>query len=134
MVSVTLEADSVEELLQQAAVLASGVSKVTAPAEEATDAPAKRGRPAKSPEQRATEAAEAQIEKSAAVKTALDAANFAGSGSPFTEVSEIISTLVGKAGKPATVKLLGEFEVKRASELKPEQYGPFLAAAKKLLS
>ena len=136
MVSVTLEAETVTELLQQAAQLAAqlagllsvAASDKTAPA-DANPTPAKRGRPAKSPEQRATEAAEAQIEKSVTVKTALDNAP-----SPFGEVSEIISTLVAKAGKPATVKLLGEFGVKRASELNDAQYGPFLAAAKKLLS
>jgi len=133
MISITIEANTAEEMMTHLQRLSLGAQRATSPAEghgieqapEATERP-KRGRPAK------VEEPPKKLEE--APKTAEKAPASAAGGPPFKDVAEKVATLVAKVGKPEVVKLLASFSVKRAGELKPEQYGPFLAAANKLLS
>ena len=119
MVSITIQSETVKELLKELEKFFGGPATLPA-GEEANVKPAK-----KLVEDKPSKIEKAAKEEAPTIKSA---------ATPFAEVSEAISTLVSKAGKPATVKLLGEFQVKRGSELQAEQYAPFLTAAKKLLA
>lgn len=55
-------------------------------------------------------------------------------GADFTAISHMIPPLVAKIGKVKTLALLKEFGASRASELKPEQFSPFLSKATGLLT
>lgn len=54
--------------------------------------------------------------------------------SAFKAVADIIPQLVERLGKPATIELLKKFNVKRAGELKPDQFASFIAESKKALA
>jgi len=87
------------------------------------DAPAvlkssgKRGRPAKSKDASAP-AAEPAPEPETAAAPALEI--------PYSEVQKATLELVSKHGKEATVAVLKEFAVEKATFLKPEQFADYL--------
>lgn len=98
----------------------------------------KEAAPAKPPRKPRAPAASTEPSKAPAPDTASKEPGAADAKAPAVKVEEVTAAITRVANSPAGLSaardLLAKFDVKRAAELKPEQFGAFVAAADELVA
>ena len=126
---ITIEADSVHELLSFAHSLIANAAKTECKAESKTEIVAQ---PAKKAKEMLPPSATGQAIKTvadSAVKTVTADATKEQVDPRVLQISKLIGELVVKKGRDVVVATLAPFGAKRGGEIQPKDYDAFIAAA-----